>query len=169
MKKLIIILFIVSLLFIIKNDNSVIIPQNAIRFRIIANSDTIEDQNLKNIIKNRLLNEILPDISTAKNKNESQMIIQNSIPKINNILDSYNINYNVNFGQNYFPEKNYKGINYSKGNYESLVITINKGMGKNWWCVLYPPLCLIDTQSTTDNITYKSLVKEIINKYSHNI
>lgn len=167
MKKTIIILFIISLIFIFNNNDTVIIPSNAIRFRIIANSDTLEDQNIKNSIKNDLINNILPEISQVSNVDESKQAIVQNMPKIENILKNYDINYKINFGSNYFPKKEYKGITYDAGNYESLVITLDKGMGKNWWCVLYPPLCLIDSNSTNDKIQYKSLVKEMLDKYSN--
>ena len=80
---------------------------------------------------------------------------------LNNILNKYINNYSINYGYNYFPEKTFKGIKYPAGNYESLVIKIGDGSGDNWWCLLYPPLCFIDEDSTE----YKSLVKDIINKF----
>ena len=65
---------------------------------------------------------------------------------------------------NYFPEKEYKGIYYEEGEYESLVITLGNGIGENFWCILFPPLCLVDEEETTD-IEYTSIIKELINKY----
>ena len=58
--------------------------------------------------------------------------------------------------------KEYKNVIYEEGEYESVVITIGDGNGKNFWCVLFPPLCMLDEDS---NIEYSSLVKEIIDKY----
>ena len=66
---------------------------------------------------------------------------------------------------NYFPEKEYKGTIYKEGKYESLVITLGNGQGNNFWCVLFPPLCLLDEEDETTNVEYTSLVKEIIDKY----
>ena len=67
---------------------------------------------------------------------------------------------------NYFPKKEYDGVVYPDGNYESLVITIGDGLGDNWWCVLFPPLCLLDAEdNNTGNIEYKSYVKEVIEKF----
>ena len=66
----------------------------------------------------------------------------------------------------YFPKKKYKGITYKEGNYESLVITLGEGAGDNFWCVLFPPLCLIEADETSnDNVEYKFFVKELIDKY----
>ena len=72
----------------------------------------------------------------------------------------------MNYGINYFPEKKYKGVIYEEGYYESLVITLGKGNGENWWCVLFPPLCLMEGEdNNTDEVEYKSFVKEMIDKY----
>ena len=75
--------------------------------------------------------------------------------------NNYSSKFDINYGKNYFPEKTYRNITYPEGEYESLVVTIGNGQGKNFWCVLFPPLCLIDE----DTESYPSLIKEIINKY----
>ena len=71
--------------------------------------------------------------------------------------------YQINFGTNYFPRKTYKGVIYEAGNYESLVITLGKGLGENWWCILYPPLCLIDENTTTSDVEYRLIIQDILN------
>lgn len=157
MKKLIIVLFIISSIYLISNRNDIVIPKDAIRFRIIANSNSLNDQNLKRTIKNDLINNVFPNIKTKED-------IKNNLSYIDKRLKEYNVKYDINYGMNYFPEKEYKGIKYPKGNYESLVITLNDGMGDNFWCVMYPPLCLID-DNNTNNVEYKVLAKEIIDNY----
>ena len=159
MKKLIIVLFIISSIYLFNNKDEIIIPKDSIRFRIIANSNTYEDQAIKNDIKNNLINNVL-------NKIRNEEDIDKSIPSIKKVLDSYNIDYSLSYGDNYFPAKTYKGITYPSGNYKSLVITLNKGLGNNFWCVLYPPLCLIKDDNTSD-IEYKSMVYEVLNKYTY--
>ena len=80
----------------------------------------------------------------------------------NNIKENYTINY----GSNYFPEKEYKGVKYEEGEYESLVVTLGDGAGENFWCVLFPPLCLLEgEENEKDNIEYSSFIKEVIDKY----
>jgi len=64
---------------------------------------------------------------------------------------------------NEFPEKIYKGIRYNAGNYESLVIKIGEAKGNNYWCVLFPPLCLIDEE--IEEVEYKSKIVELFSKY----
>lgn len=167
MKKIIVCLFIVTVLVLVnKEEIKVLIPEDAIRFRIIANSNSIEDQKEKIEIRNEL-EPIIGDILTNSNtKEETKTEINNNLYKINHVIDKYNTKYNVNYGLNFFPEKNYKGVTYKEGNYESLVITLGDGLGDNWWCVLFPPLCLLEANETNyDDITYTSYIQELINKY----
>ena len=117
---------------------------------------------LKMNIKEKLDEEILPILSDSNSIEDSRLLIKDNLDNIKNIVSKYTDDFDVNYGKNYFPEKTYKGINYDAGNYESLVITLGSGLGKNWWCVLYPPLCLID--ENTNDVEYTTLVKEILKK-----
>ena len=72
--------------------------------------------------------------------------------------------FEISLGKNYFPEKVYNGVTYKSGYYDSLVITLGNGTGKNFWCVMYPPLCLIDSKES-QNVNYKFLLKEVLEKY----
>ncbi|MBE6161017.1 MAG: hypothetical protein E7158_02180 [Firmicutes bacterium] len=163
MKKIVVFLFILTIVFLYFNkQDEMIIPAASIRYRIIANSNNLEDQALKLKIKNDINKEVMPILEKSSNIDESRQLIVNNLNKINSIVNRYTDEYKVTFGSNFFPEKTYKGINYESGNYESLVITIGSGLGENWWCVLYPPLCLIDDENTTD-IEYTTLVSKILN------
>lgn len=147
-----------------QKEEEIIIPNDAIRFRIIASSNEIADQALKMNIKKEILNEIIPNISTAKTSKEAKQLIEKNKKDLDHLLQQFDVSYQVSNGLNYFPEKTYKGITYQAGNYDSLVITLGKGKGDNWWCVLFPPLCLLDAKEETDDIEYRSIVKELLNK-----
>lgn len=162
MKKIIVLLFALTIIYISKSEEEIIIPTNSIRYRIIANSDSTKDQMLKMNIKEKLDEEILPILSDSNSIEDSRLLIKDNLDNIKNIVSKYTDDFDVNYGKNYFPKKTYKGINYDAGNYESLVITLGSGLGKNWWCVLYPPLCLID--ENTNDVEYTTLVKEILKK-----
>ena len=69
----------------------------------------------------------------------------------------------IDYGYNYFPDKEYRGIKYEDGYYESIVISIGKAEGDNWWCVLFPNLCLVDLKEKND-IAIRISISEIINK-----
>ena len=166
MKRIIIVLSIIIGILIINKEETIKIPEEAIRFRIIANSNTEEDQYLKKEILNNLYSELkLP--KNIKSKTEATNYIKNNLPTyeeiVNDTLEKKHVerNFHINWGKNYFPEKNYKNIIYKAGEYDSLVITLGEGKGKNFWCVLFPPLCLIDEEENN----YPSLVKEILKKY----
>lgn len=167
MKKVIGVLFIISLFSIFFNKNEdIIIPEAAIRFRVIANSNSVVDQEKKMVIKDSIEKEVYSIIDKANNVNDVRNLINSNIDNIKSVVDKYNVPYTINYGLNYFPTKNYKGIVYEAGNYESLVITLGEGAGNNFWCVLFPPLCLLDNdkQDVTD-VEYQFYVKKILDKF----
>jgi stage II sporulation protein R len=165
MKKIIIVLFFLIVLLVFINEKKMLlIPNESIRFRVIANSDSTLDQDLKLSVKNDVEKELYNIIGNSKNIGEARNRIRNNIDKVNDILNKYNVSYDISYGNNYFPEKEYKGVKYSEGEYESVVITIGNGLGHNWWCVLFPPLCLLDEKDNLDDIEYEFYARELINK-----
>ena len=166
MKQVIIALFILTIIFINTNEEEYIIPKEAIRFRVIANSNTFEDQATKVEIKNNVENIVESDLLNATNRNAAEETLKSSLPEIKNMINNYNIPYEINYGNNYFPEKKYKGVTYEEGYYESLVITLGDGAGDNWWCLMFPPLCLMEAEeSNISNADYRFFIKEVFDKY----
>lgn len=166
MKKVIIFLFVLTIVFLNSNEDNIVIPRDSIRFRIIANSNTPQDQLLKMEIRTDLI-PVLSDISTnVSSLEDARLNINKNLTSIEKIIANHTSAFSVNFGQNYFPKKIYKNVIYDSGNYESLVITLGDGIGDNWWCVLFPPLCLLEAKANNlDDVTYESYFKNIINKY----
>jgi len=155
-----------------KNEEIITIPKDSIRVRIIANSNSLNDQYEKNKVKNTIqiyLKQLLKD---SNSKEESKQILKNNIANINKEVEKTlkeigtKTIYKVNYGNNFFPQKEYNGISYESGFYESLVITLGEGKGNNWWCVLFPPLCLIDEDDNLNQAEYKLYISEIIEKYN---
>ena len=146
------------------------IPDESIRFRVIPNSNELIDQEVKILVRDEVQSYILDILHDVDNIDASRKIISSNLgnikSKVSGVLlkNNYNFPYDVNFGLNYFPTKEYKGIEYKDGYYESLVITIGNGEGDNWWCVLFPPLCLIEVEEG-DKVEYTSYVKEMLDKY----
>ena len=145
-----------------QKNNEIIIPSDAIRMRIIANSNSIHDLYEKKKLKKEIENDIYNLIKGASNSIEARNILRDNLDNINTLIGSKTTNYKLDYGMNYFPKKTYKGIIYPEGNYESLVVTLGSGLGDNWWCVLYPPLCLINDNETTSNVEYQLLIKKIL-------
>ena len=168
MRKILIIMTIIVSLLVINKEEQIIIPKESIRFRVIANSNSKEDQLLKKEIVKNLNNEII-NIQNNNSITETRSYIKANTKRIEDIVSTTLKNNNsqksfsINYGDNYFPQKIYKNVVYEEGEYESLVITLGEGSGKNFWCVLFPPLCLVDEHET--DVEYKSIVKEIIKKY----
>ncbi len=173
MKKIMVILSVIVVIFMsTKTTEDLIIPDESIRIRVIANSNTTRDQLVKNVVRNKVENEVSTLLEDVANIEEARTILKNNIEFINDsvnevlLKNNYDVEYKVNFGYNLFPEKKYKGVIYEEGYYESIVITLGNGEGDNWWCVLFPPLCLMETNSANlEEIEYKSFIKEIIDKY----
>ena len=167
-RKIFIILLVFTIIYVYKiQTQDIIIPDTSIRLRVIPNSNDPEDIYIKEQVKNYLENDVYALTKTTNNINDARIVINNNIPNIENNIDNifknntYTLPYKVNFGFNYFPKKEYKGLIYDEGYYESLVISIGKAEGDNWWCVLFPNFCLIDTKEKHE---YKSYLKELIKK-----
>lgn len=164
MKKIfLIILAILTLLVISKNNYN--LTKDAIRFRVIANSNSAKDILMKEKIVNSLSNILFKD---QNNKEDTKNYIINNISNVEKNIDNlfeennYDMKYNINYGLNYFPEKVYNGIKFDEGNYESLVIEIGNAKGNNYWCILYPPLCMIDDNFDNEKVKYKFKVVELL-------
>ena len=173
-KYILLILSIISIFYVSTHAKAQenIIPDEAIRFRIIANSNTIYDQNVKIQVRNAVQNKVLNLLKNAKTIDETRNIIKNNIEELNKTVQDelkrleYDKDFTINYGYNYFPEKKYKGIKYDKGEYESLVIKLGDAKGDNFWCVLFPPLCLVEVEEeNTSDAEYTFFVKELINSY----
>lgn len=171
MKKTILFLTII-VAFLIYNElkeDTVIIPDTAIRLRVIPNSNSSLDQSMKNKVKEYLENNTYQTLKEEENIEEARKLIKDNIPELEENIakifndNNYNMNYTVNYGYNYFPNKEYRGIKYNEGYYESIVISIGEAQGDNWWCVLFPNLCLIDLEQK-NNVEYKYWIIETINK-----
>lgn len=135
-----------------------------VRFRVIPNSNSSKDILIKEQVVNELSTLLFKD---ANDINETRNNVVNNLDKINNSIDkifnenNYNLKYKVKYGMNYFPSKEYNDIRFEAGNYESLVVEIGEAKGNNYWCILYPPLCMVDYEKDT-KIEYKSKIMEIL-------
>lgn len=173
MKKIITIIVLIILMVVtMSKEEEIIIPKDAIRFRVIANSNDIKDQQEKKKIAKKLGNNITELLKNQNSLQETRTTLKKNIDTFTTTVqeemknDNYDNNVEVNYGMNYFPEKTYKGVKYKEGEYESLVVTLGKGEGNNFWCVLFPPLCLLEAEEDdTNEVEYTSFVKELIDKY----
>lgn len=163
-------LFIFGIEIKVSASDNIEIPDEAIRFRVVANSNSTYDQDVKFNVSNEVQKSLYQLLKESNSISESRKIIENNMDVLSNTVEKvfvereYVGTYKINFGYNYFPEKTYKGVKYKAGDYESLKITIGKGEGNNFWCVLFPPLCLVEAEES-DETEYKFFVSELIDKY----
>lgn len=130
------------------------ISSSVFRLHVIANSDSEEDQNLKYIVRDKVLEYMNTLIDTnTSSKEETIKIISENLDSFKKIAqdtvyeNGYNYEVNLEIGNFAFPTKTYGDISLPAGNYDALRITIGNAEGKNWWCVMFPPLCFIDVTS----------------------
>jgi stage II sporulation protein R len=147
------------------------IPDEAIRLRILANSNSSYDQDIKNKVSNNIQYQMYNLLKDTKNIDSARTVILSNMSSIDNKInetlknENYTLGYKLDYGYHEFPEKEYKGVKYKEGEYESLLVTLGSGEGNNWWCVLFPPLCLLEAEENeTNEVEYKSFVLELINK-----
>ena len=148
-----------------KQDN-IVIPKESIRIRVISNSNNDTDILEKLKVRKSVEKELYSLLNGIDNIDDARKIINENLDKLNVVIDNTtDEKFSIKFGNNYFPEKVYKGVMYDAGDYESIVITLGSGAGENFWCVLFPPLCLLDENETTKDVEYKFFVKELLDKY----
>lgn len=129
------------------------IASSVFRLHVIANSDSDEDQQLKLKVRDELLKTMNRLCEKATSKEEAMNIAQEnsslfeSIAKKTIAENGYDYSATVHIGQYDFPTKTYGDIALPAGNYDALRVEIGEAKGKNWWCVMFPPLCFIDVTS----------------------
>ena len=132
-----------------------VIPNEAIRLRILANSDSGTDQQIKREIRDEVNANITDWVAHLTSLDEARKVIKSHIGDIEKTAESYVKKHGleqtvkVEFGPAKFPTKLYGQYLYPAGEYEAIVITLGEGSGANWWCVLFPPLCFLDFANGT--------------------
>jgi stage II sporulation protein R len=135
----------------VKANEFTVIPEEAIRLRILANSDSEEDQTLKRTVRDKVNAHITEWVQDLRTIEEGRNVIKNRLKDIRKIVvrtvqeAGYTYSSTVQFDENVvFPTKMYGNFVYPAGEYEAILITIGEAKGANWWCVLFPPLCFLD-------------------------
>lgn len=172
MKKIIVVAAVIVCILSTLKSGVITIPKESIRFRVIANSNTQYDQNIKKEVIKNLESELRKIELVPKDILSTRTMIKRSIPtlekSVENTLNKLNVqqDYSINYGMNYFPQKESNNVIYEEGEYESVVVKLGEGKGDNFWCVLFPPLCLLEgEEGNNDDVEYTSFIKELINKY----
>ncbi|MBR3269358.1 MAG: stage II sporulation protein R [Oscillospiraceae bacterium] len=124
------------------------VEHSVIRLHILANSDSTADQTCKLLVRDALVSraaEWIPEHVTWK---ESCALLSEKLPEIQKAAEETlrsagcTDSVRVSFGKTAFPARQYDGFTLPAGDYQALRVEIGSGRGQNWWCIMYPSLCL---------------------------
>ena len=127
------------------------LSDSVFRLHIIANSDSKEDQDLKYIVRDNLIQYMVKLCENCSSKTEVIEIAKNNISNFKQIAEDtvkeqgFSYDVNVEIGNFEFPTKSYGDISFPAGYYDALKVKIGNSSGQNWWCVMFPPLCFVNT------------------------
>ena len=151
------------------------IQESIFRLHVIANSDSAEDQNLKYIVRDSVIEYINEISNNASSKDEVILIAQEHLSEIENIAlqtikdNGYNYPVKVSIGNFAFPSKKYGDITLPPGYYDALKIEIGEATGQNWWCVMFPPLCFVDVTSGVVPDESKEVMKNNLSEEEYDL
>ena len=169
-------LFLVGTYFIGKSDTYKVqkeIADEIIRFHVRANSDSDEDQALKLKVKDRIVMYLEEALADANHLDEARNILYDGREKIKSLAieviqsEGYDYQVDVYFEEAYFPMKVYGDMSFPPGTYEAFRVDIGDACGKNWWCVLYPPLCFVDSTYSVVPKETKEQFQEILSEEAY--
>ena len=151
------------------------IKDKLIRFHVIANSDTEEDQNLKLKVRDKVVEALSSKLQGVTTLAEAEDILEDNIEYVNEIamkvIADNNYNYKVKsmLSHENFPDKVYGDYIVPQGNYEAFRVIIGDGQGQNWWCVMFPSLCFVDeSKNSVDSSDLKEEIESIEPKENSN-
>lgn len=151
------------------------ISDNVFRLHVIANSDSDEDQNLKYIVRDEVLKYVKTIAGDVTSKEELISIVSKNLDNIKKVAEDtvvnngYNYPVTVEIGNFDFPTKTYGDISFPAGFYDALRVKIGAAAGKNWWCVMFPPLCFVDISTGIVDDTSKQTLKDDLSEESYDI
>lgn len=172
---ILIFLYIVLLSFNYSQAISYNLSDSVFRLHIIANSDSSADQELKLKVRDKIIEYMNTLTSSSSDKKDVISIVNNHLDSFKEIAlntikeNGYNYDVNIEIGNFHFPTKSYGDISFPAGNYDALKIEIGDAIGQNWWCVLFPPLCFVNSSTGVVPDDSKNTLKENINSESYEI
>ena len=124
------------------------IPDKVFRLHVLANSDSAEDQALKLRVRDRILEESAGLMDGVSTREKAEAAAAQSLPRLQAAAEDeirqagYGYSVQAEITHMYFPTRHYESVTLPAGEYDALRISIGEAKGKNWWCVLFPALCL---------------------------
>lgn len=157
------------------NAVSANISSSVFRLHVIANSDSAEDQNLKYLVRDALIDYMNSVSKNSNSKDEAISIAYQHKSDFYKIAkkvindNGYDYNVNISIGNFTFPTKNYGDISLPAGYYDALKVEIGNASGQNWWCVMFPPLCFVDINTGIVPEDSKETIKDSLHTEEYNL
>jgi len=123
------------------------LSDKVVRLHVLANSDSEEDQALKLKVRDRLLSRVEPLLESAADRHEAEALLRGRLLELERVAEEeirangYAYDVDVRLEDTMFPTREYEGFTLPAGKYLALRVLIGEGAGRNWWCVVFPPLC----------------------------
>ena len=142
-----------------------------LRIHIRANSNSQEDQRVKYMVKDAIVEALIPILAEAETKQEAEELIRKNFSYINSVanavLASEGFDYKAQsrLDREEFPVRAYEDITLPAGEYDAVIVDLGSGEGNNWWCLVYPAFCFTNSKNST-NYVYISKIWEIIKSVS---
>ena len=133
------------------------IYESVVRLHVLANSDSDDDQALKLKVRDEILAHVSPLVIDCKSREEAIKVLQGELGKIKKLArevvlsEGYDCSVDVTLTLEDYPTRNYEAMSFPSGQYVSLRVLIGEAEGQNWWCVLFPPLCLSSASEKSAN------------------
>lgn len=149
--------------------------EKLIRFHVIANSDSDEDQELKLKVRDAVIAYLQPKLAKSSSIEESEAIITSEYDELEKISkdiiskNGYNYEVKVGITLSNFPAKQYSNIVLPAGEYKALKVVIGEGKGKNWWCVMFPPLCFVNEDNGVIDKETDEKLREVLTEEEYDL
>ena len=162
MKRIILGIILISLVSVTgwwANSNNKPLEDSVLRLHVIANSDDLNDQALKLAVKDDIVGLMQGELAGMSDAKEARYRAEHELPLIEAVAreritaNGYDYPVTVSVGEYDFPTKSYGNLVFPPGRYQAVRVVIGEGQGKNWWCVLFPPLCLVSASDSGLGLT----------------
>ena len=146
------------------------IAEKVLRFHVLANSNSEEDQKLKLQVRDAIGGLLQEKMAQVENREECEQFITEWIPKIEQtaaaVIEENGYDYSVcaRLEETDFPVKTYGAYTFPAGRYEALRVTIGEGAGENWWCVLYPNMCFENSMYEVVDERGEKALREVLDE-----
>jgi len=136
------------------------VAEKVVRLHVLANSDSESDQKLKFAVRDAVLSAAEEKLERCKNRDDAEAVICAAIPELKKTaeevlaMNASNYAVHLEISRETYPKRSYETFSLPAGEYLSLQVVIGEGAGKNWWCVVFPPLCLA---ATTEEVAQTAL------------